>query len=231
MSAGVYLCMHRARPLSDEERRFVELNHGLVGNVIRRWFRPYVARRPGAEVGEDLLTYQDLFDTGVFGLIEALDRWDPRRGSFSTCATEWIRNKIQLYVSTTLRAIRVPKHVRVRAKTSAVHARRIAVAGKVLPLEAAEDSSRDGRRHDEDAFERRELFLRAYTVPVDGDLERLGRFVVVRLAGVDGSGFSPRHREEALAELGAVLGRTRGELRAAADAFLRRARGCSTGLA
>lgn len=57
-------------------------NMGLVGRVAHRYSNKFLA-------------HEDLEQAGVFGLIRALDEYDPARASFSTFAIIWIRAAVQ----------------------------------------------------------------------------------------------------------------------------------------
>lgn len=69
--------------LTDEQRRRVEENTGLVGFVLRR------RNTPTAD-------WDDAFQDGTFGLIRAAQMFDPAKGfRFSTYAYRWIQQSIQ----------------------------------------------------------------------------------------------------------------------------------------
>lgn len=69
-------------PLTEEHRRRVEQNTGLVGFVLR-----------GQEAEPD---YDDRFQDGLFGLMRAAQKFEPERGlRFSTYAVQWIRAALQ----------------------------------------------------------------------------------------------------------------------------------------
>jgi RNA polymerase sigma factor (sigma-70 family) len=72
-----------APPLTDAEKTMVEKNLGLV------WY--FVNRLP--ERNED--ERNERFADGVFGLMRAVQLFDPKRGyTFSTYAAAWIRSRI-----------------------------------------------------------------------------------------------------------------------------------------
>lgn len=81
------------------KQRLIEANLRLTVTVARR-FRGQ---------GVPLL---DLVQEGFFGLVDAAERFDPRRGlRFSTYAMWWIRRSCQSAVEKQGRAIRLPYHV------------------------------------------------------------------------------------------------------------------------
>lgn len=53
----------------------------------------------------------DLVQEASIGLARGVDKWDPRRGALSTVAVWWIRKQVQVAISNTGDAIRVPTHV------------------------------------------------------------------------------------------------------------------------
>jgi RNA polymerase primary sigma factor len=57
----------------------------------------------------DALTYDDLVQEGIFGLIKAADRYDPKRGTrFATFAVWWIRQSIGRAIANLGRSVRLP---------------------------------------------------------------------------------------------------------------------------
>lgn len=57
----------------------------------------------------DSLTYDDLVQEGIFGLLKAADRYDPKRGTrFATFAVWWIRQSIGRAIANLGRTVRLP---------------------------------------------------------------------------------------------------------------------------
>ena len=105
--------LDRGQALSLGERRqlqaAVEAGAEATGQFVRSNLRLVVsiAKRYQA-AGLPLL---DVIQEGNFGLIQAVDRFDPNRGfKFSTYATWWIRQTIARGIANTSRTIRLPVH-------------------------------------------------------------------------------------------------------------------------
>ena len=45
------------------------------------------------------MSFLDIFQEGVLGLIKSIDKFDPKKGAFSTCAVPWIRQAIGLAIN------------------------------------------------------------------------------------------------------------------------------------
>ena len=89
----------------DEELRnqIISANYRLVKNIAKRYYRVYT--------GNSLSLY-DLFQEGVMGLIDAIDKFDYTRDyKFSTYATWWITQKISRSIADKSRLIRIPVHL------------------------------------------------------------------------------------------------------------------------
>jgi DNA-directed RNA polymerase sigma subunit (sigma70/sigma32) len=104
---------NEVRAGEDAARRFVRSNLRLVVSIAKKY----------QASGLPLL---DLIQEGNFGLIQAVERFDPRRGfKFSTYATWWIRQTIARGIANTSRSIRLPVHagdqlLAIRMATSAL---------------------------------------------------------------------------------------------------------------
>jgi RNA polymerase primary sigma factor len=83
----------------DARQRMVESNLRLVISIAKRY------RCRG-------LSFEDLVQEGIIGLMAAIARYDPDKGyRFSTYATHWIRQAIGRSIDNHGRLIRLPSHV------------------------------------------------------------------------------------------------------------------------
>jgi len=83
----------------DARRQLVECNLRLVISIAKRY------RSRG-------LSFEDLVQEGIIGLMAAIARYDPEKGyRFSTYATHWIRQAIGRAIDNHSRLIRLPSHV------------------------------------------------------------------------------------------------------------------------
>ncbi len=84
------------------KQRFIEANLRLVVFVAKR-YRPLLSGS---------LDIEDLIQAGSLGLMQAVKRYDPARGSFSNHAVWWIRQAISRTLANEGRTIRVPSYMR-----------------------------------------------------------------------------------------------------------------------
>ena len=90
----------------DAKERMIRANLRLVVHIARAYQR--------ADHG---LTLADLVQEGTFGLVRAVEKFEPQRGlRFSTYATIWIRQSISRSITYKGRAIRLPASVEQRLR-------------------------------------------------------------------------------------------------------------------
>lgn len=110
----------------DEEARveLIEANLRLVISIAKKF------------VGLGM-AFQDLIQEGNMGLMEAVNKFDYRRGCrFATYATWWIRQSIMRAIANQGRTIRLPVHIcEILQKYTQMSARYTQATGKPVPLE------------------------------------------------------------------------------------------------
>ena len=90
----------------DAKERMIRANLRLVVHIARAYQR--------ADHG---LTLADLVQEGTFGLVRAVEKFEPQRGlRFSTYATIWIRQSVARSITNKGRAIRLPASVEQRLR-------------------------------------------------------------------------------------------------------------------
>uniref|UniRef100_A0A7S1VJD5 RNA polymerase sigma-70 domain-containing protein n=1 Tax=Grammatophora oceanica TaxID=210454 RepID=A0A7S1VJD5_9STRA len=88
--------------------RYVYCNMGMVNKEAKKYAQSLNQFSRNGGVGS-ILTYEDLIQEGTMGLMEAIERFDPKRGfRFYTYAQYWVRNRIMLSMSNSARTIRIP---------------------------------------------------------------------------------------------------------------------------
>jgi len=86
----------------------IKKNSGLIGNQIKKFNKYY---------SKDIMSQEDLYSEGMFGLIAAINKFDINKGiQFSTFASSYIWGYMMRYISTTS-FINIPSH-RLFDKTS-----------------------------------------------------------------------------------------------------------------
>ena len=102
MTADEELACARRVVLGDKSARREMINRNLL--IVVKIALKYCNR--GVEL-------DDLIQEGNFGLMRAVDKFEPERGfRFSTYATSWIRAFIELGIKSTSSTVRVPPYVR-----------------------------------------------------------------------------------------------------------------------
>lgn len=87
------------RGSKEAKDKLINANYRLVINIAKKY------QRTGIEL-------MDLIQEGNIGLIEAVNKFDYRKGNkFSTYATWWIKQRISRYIADCGRTIRIPVHM------------------------------------------------------------------------------------------------------------------------
>jgi RNA polymerase primary sigma factor len=147
----------------DAKERMVRSNLRLVVHIARAYQR-----------NDHGLSLPDLVQEGTFGLVRAVEKFEPQRGlRFSTYATIWIRQSISRAITYKGRAIRLPASVEQRLRALRLAERELAVKLGRDPSEAeladAIQCTKDELRELQDA-ERRVVSLQQPSGP-EGDTE------------------------------------------------------------
>lgn len=187
-----------------------------------------VAKLAQRYAGRGSMLFMDLFEYGVFGLLHAIERFDPYRGfELSTYATWWVRQRITRAIADEGSLIRVPVHAyetvaksRSRDQDSVALASAdssVAMAAKAalrptLTLEAIA-AIRDPSTEVEIEL----LELRAVLLPLLEALTPFERRVISARTGLDGT-------PETLQAVGERLGVSRERIRQVESKALKRLR-------
>lgn len=108
-----YLPLFERYRNGNEEERLALRNAIVLGNMR---LVLSVARRYGKRA-EPLLSPSDFLQEGIFGLVTAIEKYDPSRGAFSTYAVQWIREAISRAIQdmSPQYPFRVPAYLQERA--------------------------------------------------------------------------------------------------------------------
>ena len=148
------------------KQRLIEANLRLVVQVARR----YVNRG---------LALPDLIEEGNIGLLRAVEKYEPERGTrFSTYATWWIRQAVTRALANQARTIRLPVHVEMLLGRYTREHRRLTQALGRTPT-AGELAQALGTS-EEQVGELEELRLQPVSLdaPLGADTRRLGDTIV-----------------------------------------------------
>jgi RNA polymerase primary sigma factor len=97
----IELCRLAQNGSKDAMDTMVESNLGLVAKIANKFY-----------VKNEQFTFDDLFQEGVFGLIRAIQKFDPSEGCrFSTYAYYWIYASVSRFSVNSRGKIRIPSHV------------------------------------------------------------------------------------------------------------------------
>ena len=103
LAKGAALTSDRRRALKHQKADGEAARESLVLHNLR------LVLNIAGRFRNDSLTYDDLVQEGIFGLIKAAERYDPKRGTrFATFAVWWIRQSIGRAIANLGRSIRLP---------------------------------------------------------------------------------------------------------------------------
>ena len=105
--------MARIRFLTNKERKELSIRILKNGdpearNTLVARNMPLVVPIANCFLGQTAADFEDLIQEGYLGLIRAAEKYDYRKGRFSTYATWWIRQSIQRAISDRWEPVRVP---------------------------------------------------------------------------------------------------------------------------
>jgi RNA polymerase sigma factor (sigma-70 family) len=144
------------------KQRLIEANLRLVVQIARR----YINRG---------LPLPDLIEEGNLGLLRAVDKFEPDRGTrFATYATWWIRQAVARALANQARTIRLPVHVEMLlGRYKREHQRLTQTLGRApTPAELAQALGTSEEQIDE--LEELRLQPVSLDAPASGDTRRLG---------------------------------------------------------
>lgn len=185
------------------EQAFVAANIGLVWAVVRHRF---------AHI-RSAFEPEDLVQEGVFGLMQALERFDVRRGlRFSTYATWWVRHAIGRSLADRGRLVRLPVHLIDRARGTSQEAKahpltsaqQELIAAHAVPLDGCFDLAATAASAEEQLVK---LQQRRDVLAAVAQLTPRTRRILTRRFGLDGSD------GQTLKQIGNDLGLSRERIR------------------
>jgi RNA polymerase sigma factor (sigma-70 family) len=147
------LCFLRWRDSGcvESKRRLLESNLRLVFSIARSYTK---------DNSEDML--ENLISAGNEGLIRALSRYDPTKGTkFSTYCGSWVLMHIRKYLLEDMQLIKAPSSVRRRAKMSDVKRHSLPVVSSSVFLQISDPSHTPEEMLEEEDFSAKvDLFIR-----------------------------------------------------------------------
>lgn len=80
-------------------------DHMILSNM------PWVIKLAARYARISQVPVMEIVDDGIIGLIHAVDKYNPEKGTFSNYATWWIRAKIEKGLNSNSRLVTIPKHL------------------------------------------------------------------------------------------------------------------------